>query len=152
MDLDDRSSVEWLLAILQSTNLTWSDILWGVGLFVVTFSVSLALVAFILVRLPATYFLDSHCRDLWIDQHPVIRWLAIIGKNLLGVLLVVVGVATSLPGVPGQGILTILIGIILLDFPGKRRLERKLVARPRILRTINSLRARFGRPPLILEE
>ncbi len=152
MDLDELSSMEWLLSILQSTNLTWSDILWGVGLFVITFSVSLAVVTFILVRLPATYFLDSHCRGLWIDQHPVIRWLGILTKNLLGVVLVVVGVATSLPGVPGQGILTILIGIMLLDFPGKRRLERKLVARPRILRTINNLRARFGRPPLIVED
>ena len=45
---------------------------------------------------------------------------------------------------------TILIGLMLIDLPGKRRLERKLVGRPRILRAINRLRKRFGSPPLVL--
>lgn len=52
---------------------------------------------------------------------------------------------------PGPGVLTILIGVMLLNFPGKRRLERKLVERPRVLEAINRLRARFGKAPLILE-
>jgi hypothetical protein len=46
--------------------------------------------------------------------------------------------------------LTILIGVMLLNFPGKRRLERWLVSRPRVLPVINRLRARFGKPPLLL--
>ena len=61
-------------------------------------------------------------------------------------LMVVVGMILALPGVPGQGLLTILIGLMLLDLPGKRRLERKIVGRPRILRTINRLRKRFRSP------
>ena len=56
----------------------------------------------------------------------------------------------TLPGVPGQGMLTILIGLMLLDVPGKRRLERRIVGRRRILQAINRLRKRFGRPPLVL--
>ena len=39
----------------------------------------------------------------------------------------------------------------MLDFPGKRRLERRLIGRPRILRSINRLRARFNRPPLVMD-
>jgi hypothetical protein len=40
------------------------------------------------------------------------------------------GIILALPGVPGQGILTVLIGVMLLEFPGKRRLERAIVGRP----------------------
>jgi hypothetical protein len=61
-------------------------------------------------------------------------------------------VLLSLPGVPGQGILTILIGVMLLDFPGKRRLERWLVRRPAVFKGINRIRARFDKPPLVLDE
>ncbi|HYG08570.1 MAG TPA: hypothetical protein VD835_01220, partial [Pyrinomonadaceae bacterium] len=66
--------------------------------------------------------------------------------------LVLFGVLMSLPGVPGQGVLTILMGVMLLDFPGKRRLELKLVSRPNVLRAINRIRQRFDRPPLQLDE
>jgi hypothetical protein len=57
----------------------------------------------------------------------------------------------SLPGVPGQGILTILLGLMLLDLPGKRAWEQKLVKRPKVLQTINQLRGKFGKPPLVLD-
>jgi hypothetical protein len=57
----------------------------------------------------------------------------------------------SLPGVPGQGILTILLGLIMMDIPGKRPFETGLVKRPKVLQSINRLRERFGKPPLILD-
>ena len=61
----------------------------------------------------------------------------------------VAGIILSVPGVPGQGLLTMLVGLVLLDIPGKRRLELKLVSRPRVVRAINRLRKRFSRPPLL---
>jgi hypothetical protein len=80
----------------------------------------------------------------------VFRGLWKVAKNVLGLALVGLGLLLSLPGVPGQGILTVLIGLILLDFPGKRALERRLVTRPAVLHAINRLRARFNRPPMEL--
>jgi hypothetical protein len=65
-------------------------------------------------------------------------------------LLVALGIVLSLPGVPGQGLLTVLLGLMLLDFPGRRRLEQKLLSRPSIVNAINHLRARFGKEPLEL--
>nr|ALS88918.1 sodium:dicarboxylate symporter family [uncultured bacterium] len=127
------------------------EVLIGLLLFVVTFAVNLAIVSFILVKLPASYFQESHSREFWTERPPIVRLFAIIGKNLLGVVLVALGVVLSLPGVPGQGLLTILLGIMLLDFPGKRRFELKLVSRPRILNAINNLRHRFGKPALVLD-
>ena len=133
------------------TLITLRSLLLGAALFVVTFAVSLAIVSFILVRLPPTYFQREHNRDFWTDRHPGIRIAGIIAKNILGILLVALGILMSIPGVPGQGVLTILLGIMLLDFPGKRRLELNLVSRPKVLKAINGLRRRFGKSPLVLD-
>jgi hypothetical protein len=57
----------------------------------------------------------------------------------------------ALPGVPGQGILTMIIGLTLVDFPGKLDLERRLIARPVVLRRLNALRTRFKRAALELD-
>lgn len=123
----------------------------GVLIFILSFAVNLALVSFILVKLPADYFRESYSRNLWKTRSPIIRVLGVIAKNLLGLLLVALGVVLSLPGVPGQGVLTILLGIMLLDFPGRRRLELWLVSRPKVFRAVNKLRHRFGRPPMELD-
>ncbi|MBA3765804.1 MAG: hypothetical protein H0W99_02215 [Acidobacteria bacterium] len=130
---------------------TWRDAIIGLLLFIVTFAGSLGLVSLMLVRLPATYFHSSHDRSLWVDRHRAVRWSGMIMKNLIGVVLIILGVIMSLPGVPGQGILTILLGLMLLDVPGKRSWEQKLVKRPKVLRTINQLRGKFGKPPLVLD-
>ncbi len=127
----------------------WQALLLSLGLFLVSFFGSIAAVTWVLVQLPATYFHDSHAHIV-AEGHPVARILGRIFKNLLGVLLVLMGIVMALPGVPGQGVLTILIGIMLLDFPGKRRWEQWLVSRPSVLKPINRVRAKFGKPPLVL--
>jgi len=134
-----------------ANTLTWRHALIGLAIFVVTFVVNLAIVSFILVNLPADYFKQNQTTKFWSGPHPAFHAASIIGKNILGALLVVLGIILSIPGVPGQGLLTILLGIMLLDFPGKRRLERKLLKRQEIVRTINRLRKRFRKPALELD-
>jgi hypothetical protein len=141
--------IDWITGFLSS--ITLRGALLSILLFALTFAASLAIVSIVLVKLPATYFKKSHDRKILPDHPSVIRWLAIVGKNLLGVVLVALGIVLSIPGVPGQGALTILLGIMLLDFPGKTRLEYWLVSRPKILRTINKLRHRFSKPELVLD-
>ena len=136
-----------LISVLM---MTWQNALVGVLLFVVTFAISLAIVSFILVKIPPDYFQEDRPNEFWSGRHPAVRLLGIIGKNLLGVLLVALGIVMSIPGVPGQGILTILLGIMLLDFPGRQDLERKIVSQPRVLKNVNKLRHRFGKPELAL--
>lgn len=51
---------------------------------------------------------------------------------------------------PGQGLLTMLIGISLMDFPRKRELEAKMVGQPTLLGVINTMRQKFHKPPLSL--
>jgi hypothetical protein len=85
------------------------------------------------------------------DRHWVLRSGAVIAKNAIGVLLVLLGIVMALPAVPGQGLLTLLVGLMLVDFPGRRALEYKLISRPSVLRAVNRLRTMFSRPPFILE-
>ena len=119
--------------------------------FVITFGASLAVISFILVKIPPTYFQESHPRNFWVDRHPSVRWAGLIGKNALGIVLVLLGILMSIPGVPGQGILTILLGTMLIDLPQKRRLERKILSRPKVLEKINRLRHKFSKAPLVLD-
>jgi len=140
-----------LLLIVVLGFISLRSVLLGVLIFAVTFSINLAIVSFILVKIPANYFQESHSRDLWKSRSPAVRFLGVILKNALGVLLVALGIVLSLPGVPGQGLLTILLGIMLLDFPGRRKLEIKLLSRPQVFKTINKLRDKFGKPPLVLD-
>src|SRR5919206_393358 len=144
--------IDWLTRTIHGWGLGWGEVAFGVALSVVTFFGSIAAVTAVLVRLPANYFHSSHAREFLVERHPVLRAVGIFAKNLLGLVLVGAGVVMSLPGVPGQGVLTILLGIMLLDFPGKRGLETRIVSRPRVNGAVNALRARFGKPPLMLDE
>lgn len=130
--------------------ITTRSVLIGVLIFVVSFGLSLAIVSIILVKISPDYFKEDRPQKFWAGRHPAVRALGMIGKNLLGVVLVALGIVMSVPGVPGQGILTILLGIMLLDFPGRQKLEYKIVSRPRVRNAINKLRRRFNKPELEL--
>jgi hypothetical protein len=129
----------------------WSDVLAAAGLFLATFAASLAAVAFLLVKAPADFFVRSRTSGGARGQRSLGGWSRKTAKNVIGAGLVALGLVLSVPLVPGQGLLTILIGVMLLDFPGKRRLERALLRRRRVLQSVNHLRRRYGKPPLQLD-
>lgn len=120
--------------------------LWALATLLM-FVLSLGLSAWLIVRMPADVFL----RERVVDPTPRGR-LKRLARNTLGTLLIVLGLVLSLPGVPGQGLLTVLLGLVLLDGRGKRKLELKLLQRPGLRRSINRLRQRFGREPLQLPD
>jgi len=132
------------------SGLSWRTILIWVLVFVGTFLLNLGIVSFILVKLPKDHFKSDKSKRVS-GSNATIRVLKVIGKNVAGWLLIALGIVLSLPGVPGQGLLTVLLGVMLVDFPGKHRLEQKLLSRPGIINTINRLRGRFGKPALELE-
>ncbi|WP_437654267.1 hypothetical protein [Sorangium sp. So ce1182] len=120
----------------------------GAGVGLLSFVGGMALVVFVLVRMPEDY-LEKEEEEPFLPGRPAwMRVSARIGKNLLGVLGVALGIMLSLPGVPGPGALVILIGVMLLDIPGKRRLERRFLGTPKMRSFADRVRARFGRPPL----
>lgn len=117
------------------------------GFSVLTFAASFVIVPWAIVRLPADHFSrDTPMR--WQKMHPGLRIAVVVAKNILGVILLVTGIILALPLVPGPGIFTVLVGLGLLDLPGKRYLFRKIVAQPQVFAGMNKLRAKHGQPPL----
>ena len=109
---------------------------------------SLIAIPLILVRLPADYF-DTRTPRHWMkDHHPLLRLVGLVVKNLIGAVFLLAGFAMLF--LPGQGLLTMLIGISLMDFPRKRELEAKMVGQPTLLGGINMMRQKFHKPPLTL--
>jgi hypothetical protein len=123
-------------------------VLWWMGILsVVTFFGTLIALPMLVARMPADYFVrDRRDHAARRTQHPVLRVLGLVCKNLLGLAFVLAGVAMLV--LPGQGILTIVIGLSLMNFPGKHALERRIVHQPTILQAINWMRHRAGQPPL----
>ncbi len=113
------------------------------------FLVTPLIVILIIIKLPADYFAHPEGRKSRVlSQYPLAYPLFLVVKNLIGIALLLVGFIMIFT--PGQGFLTILIGLMLINFPGKYRLERLVLSRPGIREKINKLRERFHQPPLKL--
>jgi hypothetical protein len=124
---------------------SWFDspaLLWGLGAFsALAVIASVLLVPRYLASLPPD-FLTSDAQ-----QHGgSMAWR--VARNALGVVLVLLGIAMLI--LPGQGLLTLLVGVMLVDFPGKHRLVQRLLGRPKVLKVVNKLRGKHGKPPLTL--
>ena len=113
---------------------------------VATLVLSVLLIPVLIVQLPADFYAERNHRRRVFQDAPVLRVVFLAVKNTLGAFLLVAGILMLV--LPGQGILTILAALTLLDFPGKRRLELRILHLPALLKGINGLRRRAGRKPL----
>lgn len=139
--------MEWLAEAWAS--LTLGRVLFGAATFLITLAATLLIAGIVIVKIPANYFSSHYQHDFLPNSSWLTRWGAVIAKNLVGFLLIIAGLI-MLVG-PGQGILTILIGLIMMDIPGKRPLEARIIKRPAILAALNRFRARYDKPPLIID-
>lgn len=128
--------------MLQWINEHLSTILWMTGIFVVGMMIVTAIVGVVLVRIPADFFSQS--------KRKADRKSGSVIRNIAGWLLIAAGVVMLL--LPGPGMLVILMGVMLADFPGKQRLITWIISRGMILKTANRLRARFNKSPLIIDK
>jgi len=104
------------------------------------------------VSMPADHFKADRPRPVsWWRNHALVYGVVMVVKNTAGVVLVALGGVMALPLVPGPGFVFILLGFGLLDFPGKRNVERRLLALPNVIPRLNQVRARFGKPPLMFD-
>ena len=145
-----RDMISWLTQLFQRPAPPGQYVILATLLFVATLVISFAIALTILVRLPSDYFCIPPARSVRDAGHGIFFRVGIVLKNIFGVVLILLGLVLSVPGLPGQGLLTIVAGVFLLDFPGKRSFLYKLVSRPRLFRSINRLRTKFSRPPLVI--
>lgn len=137
------------------TGPVWSDLLvfleaWGGWITLVSgllLAISVALVPYVVVRIPVDYF--SHPRRHALRRgrrHTVIESLLMAVKNVSGAVLLLAGFILLFS--PGPGLITMFFGLYLMNFPGKYRLECRLMQQPAVLRQVNAMRSRRGQPPL----
>ena len=121
------------------------------GFSVIIFFASILSLPFLVSFIPTDYF--QYAEPYRINhrfKHPVIRLSITISKKILGWLLIITGAILFI--LPGQGLITIIAGLLLINFPGKRKVERKLISNHRVLHVINWLRAKRNKEPLLAPE
>lgn len=137
--------------MLEWIGLSPAVVWWIVIVSASVFGLALIAVPLFVVHIPADYFAHPHRSDAeYPRRHSWVRWIWLIAKNMLAVGFLFFGVLMLV--LPGQGIVTIFIGITLLDFPGKFKLERWIVSRRGVLDSINWMRKKAGKPPLVLDQ
>src|SRR5690349_15999782 len=109
------------------------------ALSVASFFATLIVMVVVIVRMPEDYFVRTRARP-WQQSDPVVRVAWVIVRNVLGLALLILGVIMLLT--PGQGVLSILVGISLLDVPGKRKLQLAILRREPVQKSLNWIRQR----------
>ncbi|MEE4243535.1 MAG: PGPGW domain-containing protein [Desulfopila sp.] len=122
---------------------------WLTLISMATFILSLVLIPWYIARLPQNYFLRFQ-HDLAEQIPPPVNILLAVGRNVVGILLVAAGIIMLF--LPGQGLLTILLGILCMTFPGKHSLLLYLISRPGIRKSLNWTRKKMSQPPFVWQK
>jgi hypothetical protein len=121
---------------------------WLGALSVLTFIGSLVLIPWLIARIPPDYFQPEKRLPIRSQsRYPGLNHLLTVLKNVLGILFILAGLGMLF--LPGQGILTLLVGLMMTNFPGKYKLEKKIIGRRSVLRAINWIRIKYKKPPLM---
>jgi hypothetical protein len=134
---------EWIEA---NEVIAWSMLATSIGTFLLTMIGAPLWV----INIPFDYFSEKTHKRERLFNLDMTGALLVAGRNLLGGILVLIGILMLV--LPGQGLLTILVGIMLMDIPGKYRIARSIVSRPSVLQSMNWIRRRAGREPLVLDD
>ncbi len=119
------------------------------GISLVVLLASMVVIPAILIRVRPDYFVRDHREhSAPAAKLPFLLPVIILARNVLGILLIIAGLVMLVA--PGQGLITIFVGLLVMDFPGKYRLERWLISRRHVHQGVNWLRRKAGRPPIIL--
>lgn len=113
----------------------------------IIFIVSLLSIGWLVSLIPSDYFINRKESKFKLN-YPVTWIVYTIIKNIFGYILILGGILMLI--LPGQGLLTIFIGLMLSNYPGKYSIEKKIIATPKILKSINWLRKKSDEPPLIV--
>ncbi len=132
--------LDGIMALLSQ----FEDVLTMIGIISgVVFIISLLLISYLLGLIPLNYFLKNPEKKLKINKP--FDLIKLILKTLIGFILLIAGIIMLVT--PGQGLISILLGLFLMEFPGKRQLELKLINHNPTFKTLNWLRSKANKPP-----
>ena len=124
-----------------------SIIFWLGLLSFIIFIFSLVTIKWLVALIPSDYFVSKKDTKFK-SEYPFIWLISMIIKNIIGYVLIIGGILMLL--LPGQGLFTIFIGLMMSNYPGKYYIEKKFIAIPSILKTINWLRKQSNKEPIII--
>ena len=124
-----------------------SVIFWLSLLSFLIFIFSLVSIKWLVALIPIDYFVYKK-NSKFKTKYPFTWLISMIIKNIIGYLLIVGGILMLV--LPGQGLFTIFIGLMMSNYPGKYYIEKKIIAIPSILKTINWLRKQSNKEPIII--
>lgn len=104
-------------------------------------------VPWIILRLPVDALQRENPLRKIRKRHPILRALIFFARNAVGLPLLVLGAVMLVT--PGQGLLTVLLALGIMEFPGKWRLEHAILERKSVFRALNWIRRKGGRPPFL---
>ena len=114
---------------------------------ILIFIISILGISWFIAQMPEDYFLSSKRKpSKWLRQKPILKLAVLFSKNIIGYSLIMGGLLMLV--LPGQGLLTIVTGLLLINYPGKYNLEQKLVAVPTVFRALNWIRVKANKPLL----
>ena len=126
-----------------------SLIIWFGSISLFIFLFSLLTIKWLVALIPEDYFINKRVSKIR-SINPLLWYIFLIIKNIIGYSLILGGIMMLV--LPGQGIFTIIIGLMLSNYPGKYSIERRFIAIPSILKSINWLRRKSNKPPINLSK
>ena len=137
----------FVTGLLHRAGIHGESVALGAAVGLISFFGTIALTGAVLVRLPPDFLTNDSPRGP--DRKDLRARAARLARHLIGVLLILLGLILMLPGVPGQGLLTVIAGLFISELPGTNRLLRRMLRGPRVLSAVNKLRVRYKHPPLV---
>ena len=132
-------------SLIEIFNAYKNLILWFGSISLFVFLFSLLSIKWLVSLIPEGYFINK--KDSKIKTNNILIWyIVLVFKNLIGYSLILGGIMMLV--LPGQGLFTIIIGLMMSNYPGKYSLEKKFIAIPTILKSINWLRRKSNKPPI----
>lgn len=122
---------------------------WWFGIFsVAVFFLTIMVLPLVIIRLPSDYFVSEKADGFISRQKKSVRIAISSLKNIGGVLLLIMGVLMLF--MPGQGILTMLAGLSIMNFPGKRNMEIRLASNRKVMNSLNWIRKKGKREKFLI--
>ena len=132
-------------SLIEIFNVYKNLILWFGSISLFVFLFSLLSIKWLVSLIPEDYFINK--KDSKIKQSNIFIWyIVLIFKNVIGYSLILGGIMMLV--LPGQGLFTIIIGLMMSNYPGKYSIEKKFIAIHTILKSINWLRRKSNKPPI----
>lgn len=118
--------------------------------------VYLIVISYIITQMDKRYFIrkkisadDARKKPHLTLMNSSVNCVVNVVKIIVGLYLLVCGIVMLV--LPGQGLVTMLIGLSLIPFPGKNKIEQNILSRKSVRSSLNWIRIKANKEPFIFD-